>query len=73
MHAAYSRSPRLYTCNIPTYPSGMWTFTMGSKVYDPLDVSMENISELDTKYYTPELHHASFVLPRFVNRLLDKE
>lgn len=64
---------RLYTCNIPTYPSGMWTFTMGSKVYDPLDVSMENISELDTKYYTSELHHASFVLPRFVNRLLDKE
>lgn len=22
---------RLYTCNIPTYPSGMWTFTIGSK------------------------------------------
>lgn len=29
---------KLYTCNIPTYPSGMWTFTMGSKKHDPLNM-----------------------------------
>ncbi|MDX8291185.1 polyamine aminopropyltransferase [Metabacillus indicus] len=62
---------RLYTCNIPTYPSGMWTFTLGSKKYDPLEVTVENIREMDTKYYTPELHHASFVLPKFVKQLID--
>ncbi len=25
---------RLYTANIPTYPSGLWTFTIGSKKHD---------------------------------------
>lgn len=61
---------RLYTANIPTYPSGLWTFTLGSKKYDPLAVKEEEIGELETKYYTPKLHHAAFVLPRFVEDLL---
>ncbi|MEY8743296.1 polyamine aminopropyltransferase [Bacillales bacterium AN1005] len=60
---------RLYTCNIPTYPSGMWTFTLGSKLYDPLEVMPDRFFDLDTKYYTPELHRASFVLPKFVEDL----
>lgn len=60
---------RLYTCNIPTYPSGMWTFTIGSKKYDPLDVDPNRISDINGQYYTPELHQASFVLPIFVQNL----
>ncbi|MEK4200034.1 polyamine aminopropyltransferase [Cytobacillus sp. FSL K6-0265] len=60
---------RLYTCNIPTYPSGMWTFTIGSKKYDPLDVDSNRISDINGQYYTPELHQASFVLPKFVQNL----
>lgn len=60
---------RLYTCNIPTYPSGMWTFTIGSKTYDPLQVETSRFFEIDTKYYTPELHKASFCLPKFVEEL----
>jgi spermidine synthase len=61
---------RLYVANIPTYPSGLWTFTMGSKTYDPLKVKVEEIKEMDTKYYTPEIHHACFALPRFVRDLV---
>jgi spermidine synthase len=61
---------RLYTCNIPTYPSGMWTFTLGSKKFDPLEVDIQLIPEIETKYYTPELHQACFVLPRFVKDLI---
>ncbi|WP_273854309.1 polyamine aminopropyltransferase [Guptibacillus spartinae] len=61
---------RLYTCNIPTYPSGMWTFTMGSKVYDPLEVPLHNITVIDGHYYTPEVHYASFALPKFVKKLM---
>jgi spermidine synthase len=57
---------RLYIANIPTYPSGMWTFTVGSKKHDPLEVSEERFHEIDTKYYTKELHKAAFVLPKFV-------
>ncbi|GFR37221.1 polyamine aminopropyltransferase [Insulibacter thermoxylanivorax] len=61
---------RVYTANIPTYPSGMWTFTMGSKKYDPLEVEESAIPEMDTKYYSPRLHRACFVLPKFVEDLL---
>lgn len=61
---------RLYIANIPTYPSGLWTFTMGSKTHDPLQVKVEAIKDMDTKYYTPELHHAAFALPRFVRDLV---
>lgn len=61
---------RVYGANIPTYPSGLWTFTMGSKKHDPLEVDEASIPDLDTKYYTPRLHKAAFVLPRFVEDLV---
>lgn len=61
---------RVYGANIPTYPSGLWTFTIGSKVYDPLQVDETKIPDLDTKYYTPRIHKAAFVLPKFVEDLV---
>jgi spermidine synthase len=60
---------RVYGANIPTYPSGLWTFTIGSKKYDPLAVDEAGIPEIDTKYYSPRLHKAAFVLPKFVEDL----
>ncbi|ANS77324.1 spermidine synthase [Paenibacillus yonginensis] len=61
---------RVYGANIPTYPSGLWTFTMGSKAHDPLQVDISKIPELQTKYYSPRLHQAAFVLPKFVEDLV---
>lgn len=61
---------RLYTANIPTYPSGLWTFTIGSKKYDPLEVDVERMADFETKYYTKELHKAAFALPKFVADLI---
>jgi spermidine synthase len=61
---------RLYTCAIPTYPSGYWSFTMGSKKYDPLKTDISRIPEIDTKYYCPEIHKAVFALPRFAAELV---
>ncbi|NWL90263.1 MULTISPECIES: polyamine aminopropyltransferase [unclassified Paenibacillus] len=61
---------RVYGANIPTYPSGLWTFTLGSKTYDPLQVDEAKIPEIATKYYTPRLHKAAFVLPKFVEDLV---
>lgn len=61
---------RVYGANIPTYPSGLWTFTMGSKTHDPLEVDETKIPELNTKYYTPRLHKAAFALPKFVEDLV---
>lgn len=61
---------RMYQANIPTYPSGLWTFTLGSKKHDPLKVEESAIRNLTTRYYTPRLHKAAFALPKFVEELL---
>ena len=62
---------KLYLAAIPTYPSGLWSFTIGSKVYDPANISDQaRAKSLQTKYYTPSLHQAVFHLPRFVEELL---
>jgi spermidine synthase len=64
---------RLYTASIPTYPSGLWTFTIGSKKYDPLDVDAEKLHKFDTKYYHPKLHKSVFELPVFVQEILNRK
>lgn len=62
---------RLYLANIPTYPGGLWSFTMGSKKYDPLQVDTKSIPDTETRYYTREIHKSCFVLPKFVAELLE--
>jgi len=62
---------RLFLANVPTYPGGLWTFIMGSKRYDPLEVDITKIPQLDTKYYSAEMHRACFVLPPFIKELVD--
>lgn len=57
---------RLYTVSIPTYPSGLWSFTIASKQHDPLEVDASKIKDLDTKYYSADIHHSVFKLPKFV-------
>lgn len=61
---------RLYLASIPTYPSGLWSFTMGSKKYDPLDFNDDTELPYATRYYTPKLHKAAFQLPKFVGDLV---
>jgi spermidine synthase len=61
----------LYTASIPTYPSGLWSFTIASKKYDPLKADPQKFINLDTKYYTPDLHFSAFKLPRFVEQIVN--
>ena len=63
----------VYTANIPTYPSGLWTFTIGSKQYRPKEVHRHRAEALDTQYYTADIHEAAFALPAFVQRGLERE
>ncbi|NLZ48453.1 MAG: polyamine aminopropyltransferase [Clostridiales bacterium] len=60
---------KLFMAAIPTYPSGYWSFTIGSKKYDPENIDLTNKIKLDTKYYTEKLHKAAFVLPKFIEDL----
>ncbi len=61
---------REYLAAIPTYPGSMWGFTLGSKKYDPLQLKKEDICAPETKYYSPDMHFAAFVLPPFVKELI---
>ncbi|MCL6560402.1 MAG: polyamine aminopropyltransferase [Firmicutes bacterium] len=65
IRALYSIT-KLYLAFIPTYPGGCWSFTMGSKRYDPLAVAPEAVPSLAYRYYNAEIHRAAFVLPQFL-------
>jgi spermidine synthase len=59
----------LYLAAIPTYPTGLWSFTLGSKGPRP-DRLRDNLTGLATRYWTPDVHRASFTLPPFVRELM---
>ncbi len=68
---------RPYLAFIPTYPSGMWSFTMASNKLDPLGVPPSSLGKLyrefvekngELKYYNPEIHYGAFAIPNFVYR-----
>ncbi|MBC2581173.1 polyamine aminopropyltransferase [Clostridium sp. DJ247] len=61
---------KLFMAAIPTYPSGFWSFTVGSKKYDPEKVDLSNIVDIESKYYTKKLHKSCFVLPKFIEDIL---
>lgn len=62
---------KLYLAHIPTYPTGMWCFSIASKKYDPEKVDPNTIPDTKTKYYNEEIHFSSFVLPNFVRDILN--
>jgi spermidine synthase len=61
-----------YSTLVPTYPSGVIGFFFCSLKRGPLEeVTNERVNALhDLKYYTPQVHRASFTLPRFAAKLL---
>lgn len=66
----------MYLAHIPTYPMGLWSFTLASKRLDPVkDFELERaVRRLAPfadrlRYYNVELHQAAFALPSFVRRL----
>jgi len=63
----------LYTFTNLTYPGGLWSFGFGSKGLCPLaDFAPDRIDAeaVHTLYYTPDIHVASFMLPKFVKENL---
>jgi len=60
---------KLYLAVVPTYPSGFWSFTLGSKRFDPEMLSEDYYFSQAFRYYTPEIHQAAFKLPPFVHAL----
>ena len=79
MHRKVYRSfpvSRVYQAHIPTCPSGYWLFGFASKKYHPLnDLQAEkwNGLHIPTWYYTTNLHAGAFMLPKYVEDLLEEE
>ncbi|MBD3403729.1 polyamine aminopropyltransferase [candidate division GN15 bacterium] len=64
---------RMYTCFMPIYPSGLWSFAFCSKKYDPIaDFERARWEKLGlkTRYYNAETHVGSFALPQFARELV---
>ena len=75
---AYKSFPisRVYQAHIPTCPSGYWLFGFASKKYHPLkdlDAKRWNARGIKTWYYTTNLHTGSFMLPKYVEDMLEEE
>lgn len=74
--AAFGRA-EVHTGYVPTYPGQLWTYATASTGVPVSAVPVAEIAErlarrsIEPRYYTPELHRAAFVLPAFIERLVD--
>lgn len=79
MHRKASHSfpiSRVYQAHIPTCSSGYWLFGFASKKYHPLtDLNVERWKARGIKiwYYTTNLHKGAFMLPKYVEDMLEEE
>ena len=75
---ALFRDATCYLAAVPTYVGGFMAFGWGSDEPAHRSASIATLTErfsaagLDTRYYTPEVHRASFALPRFVLDIVDR-
>lgn len=67
---------RVYQAHIPTCSSGYWLFGFASKKYHPLEDLREKEwkkLQIPTRYYTTNLHRGAFMLPKYLEDMLEDE
>jgi len=62
------KTTKLYTATVPIFPGGLFSWVVGSKMYDP-ENDILDFDPPKCKYYNKKLHKACFTLPQF---MLDK-
>ena len=60
----------LYTATVPTYPGGLWSFTIGSKKYNTI-IAPEKFDK-DTHYVNKDILTRAFFLPQFIKDKLNR-
>ncbi|XP_071453628.1 spermidine synthase [Hetaerina americana] len=64
-------------CLVPTYPTGLIGFVLGSldsktNFKEPLRIlSNEEQEQMKLRYYSPDIHRSAFVLPRFARKVME--
>ncbi len=72
------KAATFYSAAVPGYIGGIMTFSWGTDNPEYKKLSLEEIrnrylkSGIKTKYYTPEIHLASFALPNYILEALHK-
>ena len=67
---------RVYLAPVPSYPGVLWSFTLASGGNDPLALDEATVRQrleargISPRYYSPQMHLASFALPPFLADLL---
>jgi spermidine synthase len=67
-----------YSAAVPTYTGGIMAFAWGSDDKTLRHTTIEVLrsrftaAEIKTRYYTPEIHVASFALPRYILEAIGK-
>lgn len=67
------RNRRVYLGYVPTYPFGLWSYLLASNLNLPADDEISRRyaeRSVETMYYTPAIHVASFVLPRWIEGIV---
>lgn len=59
---------KMYTAVVPTYPGGLWSFTIGSKQHTKPDAS--KVRDKNTKYVNEQIVDSCFSLPQFIKQTL---
>lgn len=71
MKQVFSDVKPYLTC-VPTYVSGYWSFTCGSKCIDPVKIASDRLLPDGLKYYNKDLHKAAFALPESIKQMLQQ-
>lgn len=72
----YLNDVSFYTAAVPTYIGGLMTFAWGCENPQLRQVPLETLrarfaeANIQTRYYTPAIHAASFALPAFIEQAL---
>jgi spermidine synthase len=74
MKQSYSRisdlfkEVKMYTAVVPTYPGGLWSFTIGSKHH--IKANPEKVKNKETRYVNEQIIESCFSLPQFLAELI---
>ena len=64
---------KIYTCTVPTFPGGLFSFGFASKKWDPEKDYHPFDFKVKNKYYNSDLHFAAFKMPQFMLDRIEEE
>ena len=62
----------IYTTTVPTYPGGLWSFTLASKKFEPNRLK-EKWEVKKTNYVNQDIMERSFSLPAFMKKIFHQK